>query len=128
MPERLLLDTHALIWALAEPDELAAPARRALEIPANTVLVSPASLYEISLKVALGKLARPAADLPGSIEAVGFVELPVRMAHALLAGHLPFHHRDPFDRLLIAQAVLEGLTIVTRDGQFGLYDLPVLVC
>jgi len=128
MPERLLLDTHALIWALAAPDELRVPARRALEDPANTVLVSPASLYEISLKVALGKLPQPAADLLSSIDAVGFVELPVRMAHAMLAGRLPFHHRDPFDRLLIAQATLEGLTVVTRDGHFNLYDLPVLAC
>ena len=128
MPERLLLDTHALIWALADPDELRAPARHALEDPANTVLVSPASLYEISLKVALGKLPQPAADLLDSIDTVGFVELPVRMAHAVLAGRLPFHHRDPFDRLIIAQATLEGLTVVTRDGQFNQYDLPVLAC
>lgn len=128
MPERLLLDTHALIWALAAPDELVPPARRALEEPSNTILVSPASLYEISLKVALGKLPQPAADLLSSIEAVGFAELPVRTAHASLAGRLPFHHRDPFDRLLIAQAMLEDLTVVTRDHQFGLYDLPVLAC
>jgi len=128
MAERLLLDTHALIWALADPDELAAAARSAIERPANTVLISPASLYEINLKVSLGKLHAPAADLVGSIEAAGFTELPLRLAHAALAGRLPFHHRDPFDRLLIAQAQLESLTVVTRDDHFARYGLSILAC
>jgi len=114
MAERLLLDTHALIWALADPDELAAAARSAIERPANTVLISPASLYEINLKVSLGKLHAP--------------ELPLRLAHAALAGRLPFHHRDPFDRLLIAQAQLESLTVVTRDDHFARYGLSILAC
>ena len=97
MAERLMLDTHALIWALADPDELTADARGAIDMPANTILVSPASLYEINLKVALGKLHAPAVDLVDSIEAIGFTELPLRLVHAALAGRLPFHHRDPFD-------------------------------
>ncbi|HUF10557.1 MAG TPA: type II toxin-antitoxin system VapC family toxin [Rhodothermales bacterium] len=128
MAERLLLDTHALIWALADPDELSTASRDAIESPATTVLVSPASVYEINLKVALGKLHAPAIDLVSSIAAVGFTELPLRLAHAALAGCLSFHHRDPFDRLLIAQAQLEDLTVVTRDTHFTRYGLSVLAC
>ena len=128
MSERLLLDTHALIWALADPDELAAAARNAIEKPSNTVLVSPASLYEINLKIGIGKLQPPAVDLLGSIQSADFTELPLHLAHAALAGSLPFHHRDPFDRLLIAQAQLEHLTVVTRDPHFALYGLLVLAC
>jgi PIN domain nuclease of toxin-antitoxin system len=128
MPERLLLDTHALIWALADPAELAASVRKALEDPANTVLVSPASLYEITLKVALGKLQPPAVDLLAGIDAAGFTEWPLRLAHAALAGRLTFHHHDPFDRLLIAQALLDHLIIVTRDVHFKLYEVVLLAC
>lgn len=128
MPERLLLDTHALIWALAAPDELVVPAREAIAEPANVVLVSPASLYEINLKVALGKLNAPAVDVLTSIARIGFTELPLNLTHAALAGSLPFYHRDPFDRLLIAQAQVEGLTIVTRDHQFEAYGIAVLPC
>ena len=128
MAKRLLLDTHALIWALADPDELTASARRALVKPSNTVIFSPASIYEINLKISLGKLQAPAVDLLQSIEASGFTELPIRASHAALAGNLPFHHRDPFDRLLIAQAQLEGLTVVTRDIHFERYGLPLIGC
>ncbi len=128
MAERFLLDTHALIWALADPDELRPKARVALANSAHTVLVSPASIYEINLKVALGKLAPPAVDLLSSLVDLGLTELPLRMTHAALAGTLPFHHRDPFDRLLIAQAQLEDLTVVTRDPYFTKYGIPVLSC
>ncbi|HEX7070763.1 MAG TPA: type II toxin-antitoxin system VapC family toxin [Rhodothermales bacterium] len=128
MAKRLLLDTHALIWALAGPDVLDRRARRAIEDPNNAVLVSPASLYEINLKIALGKLAAPSVDLLERIDATGFSAMPIRLDHAALAGRLPFHHRDPFDRLLIAQAHLEGLTLVSRDVHLAAYGIEVLPC
>ena len=128
MADRLLLDTHALIWALSKPSELAGAARQAIADPANAVYVSPAPIYEINLKVAPGKLQPPARDLLSSVQGLGVTELPLRLAHAALAGSLPFHHRDPFDRLIIVQAQLEGLTVVTRDSLFGSYAVSLMAC
>lgn len=128
MTDRLLLDTHALVWALAAPEELHPAARARLGDPTQVLLISPASIYEIALKVALGKLREPATDLLEGIRALGCVELPILSSHAQLAGRLPQHHRDPFDRLLIAQAILENLIVVTRDALFGAYGIPLLRC
>lgn len=122
---RLLLDAHALLWFAGSPDELAQPARQAI-VDASEVNVSAASLWEISTKLTLGKLDSDVDDIPGELERWGVGTVPVTAVHAWAAGALPFHHRDPFDRMLVAQAQLEGLTIVTRDPQIARYQVAVL--
>ena len=122
---RLLLDTHALLWWLTGDESLSPEALGAISSPASTVYVSPASIWEASIKRSLGRLEAP-SDLAGWVTKAGFSELPIVMQHAEHAGALPLHHADPFDRMLIAQAVLEGLTIVTRDPAFAAYDVPLL--
>ena len=122
---RFLLDTHVLLWALAEPAKLAPPARSALEDARNEVLVSVVSAWEIAIKRALGKLDAP-DDLEGAIRMQGFEPLLLTFHHAAQAGGLPPHHRDPFDRMLIAQAHAEGLILVTRDSNIPLYGVRTL--
>ena len=115
---RLLLDTHVFLWAAASPEELEPAARAAIEESANDVIVSAAVAWEIALKVALGKLtvpADPAVWFPARVRSLGFQPLDITTAHALAVGGLPDVHRDPFDRIMIAQAQIEGLTFVTRD-------------
>jgi PIN domain nuclease of toxin-antitoxin system len=121
---RLLLDTPALLWWLAD-EGLTEQARDAVADPANAVAVSAVSAWEISVKKALGKLAAP-DDLEHQVRAGGFLPLPISIAHGLAAGQLARHHEDPFDRMLIAQARAEGLTIVTRDKRFADYDVALL--
>lgn len=126
---RLLLDTHALLWALGDSARLATTAAEAIVDPDNDVLVSAASCWEISIKEELGKLRLPAPAsqwLLQAIEQVGFETVDISPYHCLTAGSLPVHHRDPFDRLLIAQGMAESLTIMTRDERFHLYDVSVL--
>ena len=123
---RLLLDTHALLWALAEPERLAKEARDAVRDGRNEVLVSAASVWEISIKEAAGKLRAPDDLLEVTADA-GFGSLPILARHAVVAARLPAHHRDPFDRMLIAQAREGGLTIVTRDERFRAYDVGILL-
>jgi PIN domain nuclease of toxin-antitoxin system len=121
---RLLLDTHVLIWwARAEP--LAGEVREALAEPSNDVMVSAASIWEAEIKVAAGRL-RLGRDLARESEAHGFRQLEITFAHASSAARLPMHHGDPFDRMLVAQAELEGLTIVSRDPVFERYPVAVL--
>jgi len=121
---RLLLDTHALLWWLAD-EGLTTQARDAIADPANLVAVSAASAWEISIKKALGKLTAP-DDLERQLQAGGLTPLPITIAHGTAAGRLPRHHEDPFDRMLIAQAFAEGLTIVTRDKRFDDYGVALL--
>ncbi len=121
---RLLLDTHALLWWLAD-ESLTPDARDAIADPANLVVVSAASAWEISIKKALGKLTAP-DDLEQQLQAGGLVPLPISIAHGVAAGRLPRHHEDPFDRMLIAQAFAEGLTIMTRDKCFDAYRVALL--
>jgi PIN domain nuclease of toxin-antitoxin system len=121
---RLLLDTHALLWWLAD-EGLTDQARDAIADPANLVMVSAASAWEISIKKALGKLSAP-DDLEGQVDASGFNPLPISIAHGLAAGRLRRHHDDPFDRMLIAQAFAEGLTVVTHDKRFADYNVAIL--
>lgn len=121
----LLLDTHALLWWLCDDPTLSADARKAIADPANIVYVSAASAWEISIKKALGKLDAP-DGLDAAVSASGFQELPITMPHALAAGRLPMHHTDPFDRMLIAQATLENLTLITRDNRIAQYQAPTL--
>ncbi len=121
---RLLLDTHALLWWLAD-EGLSSRTRDAIADPANLVAVSAASAWEIAIKKALGKLTAP-DDLEQQVHAGGFVPLPINIAHGIAAGQLPRHHDDPFDRMLIAQALAEGLTIVTRDKRFEDYGVALM--
>lgn len=121
---RLLLDTHALLWWLAD-EGLTDRARDAIADPDNVVMVSAASAWEISIKKALGKLSAP-DDLERQVDESGFVPLSISVRHGIAAGQLPRHHDDPFDRVLIAQAYAEGLTIVTRDKRFADYNVATL--
>ena len=121
---RLLLDTHALLWWLAD-EGLSSQTRDAIADPANLMAVSAASAWEIAIKKALGKLTAP-DDLEQQVHAGGFVPLPINIAHGIAAGQLARHHDDPFDRMLIAQAIAEGLTIVTRDKRFEDYGVALM--
>ncbi len=121
---RLLVDTRALLWWLSDDAALSERARALIADPANEPLVSVASLWEIAIKQSLGKLVAP-ADLPETIVAEGFALLPIGAQHAWRVRALPQHHRDPFDRLLIAQALVEGLPILTGDAAFGAYGVGV---
>jgi PIN domain nuclease of toxin-antitoxin system len=123
---RLLLDTHALLWWMTDDPSLPAPARRAIGSSDNDVVVSAASVWEMSIKAHAGRLRLPSDDVAGDLHASHLRLLPISPAHAWLAGALPQHHRDPFDRMLIAQAQVEGLTIVTRDRRFEPYGVPLL--
>ena len=123
---RLLLDTHILIWAVSMPDRLSPPVRAALETPDNDVLVSAASAWEIAIKQALGRLTFPLDIYDRVLDEAGFAHLPILAAHGIEAGALPRHHADPFDRLLIAQARVEALTLVTADAAFMPYDVRIL--
>jgi len=120
---RLLLDTHVLIW-WDEGRRLSPDARRAIH-DAEEVFVSAASAWEVAVKVALGRL-RPTRTVEDAAADSGFMELPVTFRHASRVASLPPHHRDPFDRLLLAQAELEGLTLVTRHAAFKPYGIEVL--
>jgi PIN domain nuclease of toxin-antitoxin system len=122
---RLLLDTHVLLWWLSNPSELADGARGAIAAPESTVVVSAASAWEIAIKKARGKLQAP-DDLEVQLDRHGFARLSITVTHALRAGALPPHHSDPFDRVLVAQAELEGLTLVTRDARIAHYGVAVL--
>ena len=122
---RFLLDTHAALWALAEPEKLSRPARMALEDAENDVFVSVVSAWEIAIKGALGKLEAP-DELEAAIRMQGFEPLLMTFHHAAQAGGLPPHHGDPFDRMLIAQAQAEGLVLVTRDSDIPLYGVRTM--
>lgn len=124
--QRLLLDTHVVLWALDDHPKLASEARSAITDPANEVFVSAASIWEIAIKRALGKLQAP-YNIVSWIEASGFLELAVTSFHAEQAGDLPFHHRDPFDRMLVAQAQAEGLILVTADQDIPLYGVHTIL-
>jgi PIN domain nuclease of toxin-antitoxin system len=122
---KLLLDTHVVLWWLDDPTKLTEAARDSIAELANEALVSAAVAWEIAIKTGLGKLTAP-DDLEAAIQACRFETLPITVAHAMAIQALPMHHRDPFDRLLVAQAVVEGATIVARDPNIGLYGVPVI--
>ena len=119
----LLLDTHVLIW-WDEGRKLTGAARRAIE-SADTVYVSAASAWEVAIKIGLGRL-NPTRTVEQAVQESGFLELPITFRHAERVAGLPAHHRDPFDRLLVAQADLEGLTLVTRDPAFAQYAVECI--
>lgn len=121
---RLILDTHILLWALMEPGKLSGTARPAIEDPGNDVLFSAASIWEIAIKAALGRVSFQvdAAEIAEAAIESGFTELPVRSVAAAAVAGLPMHHRDPFDRLLIAQAISEPAQLFTVDPRLAAYS------
>jgi PIN domain nuclease of toxin-antitoxin system len=121
----LLLDTHAFLWWLGDDSKLGPEARGSIERPTNSAFVSAATAWEIAVKRASGKLLA-AGDIAGWIRDEGFLELAVDVAHAVEAAELPRHHTDPFDRLLIAQARLEHLVLLTSAADVTRYDVTVL--
>jgi PIN domain nuclease of toxin-antitoxin system len=122
---RLLLDTNALIWSFADPARLSDYASEKIRDEANDVLVSVVSIWEIGAKRAKRKLDMP-ADLEAMISAKKFDPLPLALSHALAVESLPHQHHDPFDRMLIAQTQVEGLTLVTSDREMRRYPISVL--
>jgi PIN domain nuclease of toxin-antitoxin system len=122
---RLLLDTHAALWWLTADPRLADEARRQLADDSNQVLLSAAVVWEVAVKRSLGKLAAP-QDFAGAVLSGGAQPIPVRLDHAVAVETLPWHHRDPFDRMLIAQAQVERATLVSGDEAFAAYDVPVV--
>jgi PIN domain nuclease of toxin-antitoxin system len=122
---RLLLDTHSALWWLGRDRRLSVVAAQAIEAADSHVALSAVVPWEVSIKRASGKLTAPDAYL--SLLLQGGVEpLPIALEHALAVAELPQHHRDPFDRMLVAQARVEGLAIVTGDPAFSAYDVPVI--
>ncbi|KDE19014.1 twitching motility protein PilT (plasmid) [Acetobacter aceti 1023] len=124
---KLLLDTHLLLWAAGEPDKLSARAKALLEDQDNVLLFSAASLWEITIKAGLGRAdfqIDPHLLRRGLIEN-GYQELPITSQHALMVGQLPDVHRDPFDRILVAQATVEGLLLLTHDPLVQAYPGPI---
>jgi len=122
----LLLDTHALLWWLGADPELSQQAREAISNRENLVFVSAATIWEMTIKKALGKLKTP-GNLEEALEANNFLPLPITISHALDVGKLPLIHQDPFDRMLVAQAGVEGLTLVTRDENIQKYKAPCIL-
>jgi PIN domain nuclease of toxin-antitoxin system len=119
----LLLDTHVVLWWLADDPGLTADVKERIDTELD-VFVSAATTWELTIKQALGKIGPP--DLPERVAGSELCELPITSRHAIRAGRLPLIHRDPFDRMLIAQAQCEGLTLVTRDGEIQKYDVSLL--
>ncbi|MCJ7630003.1 MAG: type II toxin-antitoxin system VapC family toxin [Longimicrobiales bacterium] len=126
---RVLLDTQAWLWMLMAPERFSRQSLRIVETTANELVLSAASAWEIGIKHELGRLELPGAPetvIPDLMLRSGVEALAISHAHALRAGTLPPHHRDPFDRLLIAQAQLESLPILTSDNQIALYEVEVI--
>ena len=123
--QRLLLDTHVFVWCLSDVSRLSQAARAAIAEPRNDIFVSAITGWEIAVKRAKGRMTAP-DNLSEMIEERGFTHLPLTFHHAEQAGNLPLHHRDPFDRLLVAQAQAEGLILVTRDARIPRYGIRTL--
>ena len=122
---RLLLDTHVLLYALAEPERLTRERKESIDNSANVVFVSAVSIAEIAIKVSIGKL-RVDIDLLSAVTEAGFEWLDFSAPEALRLTELPFHHRDPFDRMLVAQSQINDLTLVTDDSKLADYDCRIL--
>jgi PIN domain nuclease of toxin-antitoxin system len=122
----LLLDTHPFVWFLIGPKRIPGRLMMILIDPAKVVYVSAVAVWEATIKTGLGKLSLPLDELESTIAAAGFTTLPVTAAHALEVRHLPPLHRDPFDRLLVAQARHERLTLVPRDAAVRRYPVDTL--
>ena len=125
---KLLLDTHALLWSLSDDARLGQAARGLIVDPANDVLVSMASLWEIVIKARIGKLEADFGDIDRALEAQGFARLAIEPRHLDALGRLPAHHRDPFDHLLIAQAEVEQAVLMTEDRNVARYAVKTVGC
>ncbi len=121
-----LLDTHILLWLDSDPSRVPARIHEVLQQPETLIFVSAASIWEIAIKIALGKLAL-GTSLAELLERHRFTELPVTARHAAAVAELPHHHGDPFDRLLIAQAYLESFVLVTADRRMSAYNVPMVL-
>lgn len=122
----VLLDTHAFLWFIAGSENLSGRARKTIESEENDIVVSMASIWEMSIKVSIGKLVthRPLRALvPAQLESNGFELLPIEVGHCLRVSELPMHHRDPFDRLLISQALADNMPLVSVDDVFDRYGV-----
>ena len=122
----LLLDSHALLWALHAPGRMRPEAVAVIRDARRAVYFSAASAWELELKAAKGKLALP-ADWLRAAESTGFLQIPITATVARASARLPWHHSDPFDRMIVAQAMEHGLHVATRDALFGSYGVPVLM-
>jgi len=122
---RILLDTHLLLWALASPSKLTKAARRMIE--KEEVFASVASIWEVAIKASLGKLAADASEVLAAVEPAGFALLSIRGEHAAQVAQLPMHHRDPFDRLLVSQARVEPMRLLSNDEQLLAYGVFVVI-
>lgn len=126
---RALLDTHAFLWWIAGDDRLSDRASRTIADSGNEILVSAASIWEIAIKARLGRLSIPGDPgqfIGGQVVENAFRGLPIVAGHALRVWELPDHHRDPFDRMLVAQAQVEGLALISRDHHVARYDVEVI--
>jgi PIN domain nuclease of toxin-antitoxin system len=122
---KLLLDTHAALWWLADDARVSSDAERELSDDTNRVLLSATVVWEVAIKRSLGKLKAP-ADLAATLVGAGAQPLPITLDHAAAVESLPWHHRDPFDRLLVAQALIEGAAIVSQDNGLRQYGVPLV--
>ncbi|HVT18668.1 MAG TPA: type II toxin-antitoxin system VapC family toxin [Thermoanaerobaculia bacterium] len=125
---RLLLDTHCWLWMRGEPERLSEANRQLVRSPETSLFLSAVAAWEIAIKFAAGKLRLPqppSVYVTQRLAEDRLAALPILHSHALRAGELPLHHRDPFDRMLIAQAQIEGLTLLTADRHFAAYDVPI---
>jgi PIN domain nuclease of toxin-antitoxin system len=121
----VLLDTHALIWSLEDSSKLSPVARSVIEDTANVILASAASAWEIVIKKVLGKLDAP-DDLESAIDSAGFTKRSITFVDTDRLRTLPRHHKDPFDRMLIAQALVDGTPIISRDPELARYAVPII--
>jgi PIN domain nuclease of toxin-antitoxin system len=122
---KLLLDTHILLWWLIQDQKLSQTEAAIITDPDNLVFVSAATAWEIAVKKMIGKLEAP-DDLPVALAANNFLELPITIEHSQKLYQLPLHHHDPFDRIMVAQAMSEDLTFMTRDPKIALYDIKII--
>jgi PIN domain nuclease of toxin-antitoxin system len=125
---KLLLDTNALLWWLADDKQLGRRARELVEDPGNDILISMVSLWEIAMKVRIGKLRADIKEITDAVQQEGFTLLDIAMTHLLTLAGLPMLHRDPFDHLLIAQAIAEDATFISEDRNTARYPARIVTC
>jgi PIN domain nuclease of toxin-antitoxin system len=122
---KLLLDTHILLWWLTQDQKLSQTAIDTIADSDNIIFISAATAWEIAVKKMIGKLEAP-DDLPIALAANDFLELPITIEHSQKLYQLPLHHHDPFDRIMVAQAIAEDLTFMTRDTKISLYEIKII--
>jgi len=125
---KVLLDTHALLWWLADDNQLGQRARDLIEDPGNDILISMVSLWEMAVKARVGKLRADVREISGAVQDEGFTLLEISITHLLILAGLPMHHRDPFDHLLIAQAITEDATFMSEDQNTPRYPVRSVTC